>query len=56
MGLTVCFDALGSCFGVEILVDAVEGLLGDELRKAGSGSKMVVMDWVRPPLLLRPQI
>jgi 2-haloacid dehalogenase len=46
MTITVCFDALGTCFGVEVLVDAVDKLLGKELSAVGSGSKMVVMDWV----------
>jgi 2-haloacid dehalogenase len=46
MTLTVCFDALGTCFGVEVLIDAVEEVLGDKLRAAGSDSRMVVMDWV----------
>ena len=46
MGLTVCFDALGTCFTVEVLIDAVEELLGDRLREAGSDARMTVQDWV----------
>ncbi len=43
---TICFDALGTCFSVDPLVDVLEELLGKELRDAGSGARMVVMDWV----------
>ncbi|ORY31826.1 HAD-like domain-containing protein [Naematelia encephala] len=43
--ITVCFDALGSLFSLEPLIDVVEQVLGDELRSAGSGSRAVVMDW-----------
>ena len=49
MPLTVCFDALGTCFSFETLVDALDEILGEELRHAGSGARMVIMDWVRLP-------
>ena len=45
MTLTVCFDALGTCFTTEALVEALEGVMGDELKSAG-GARMVIMDWV----------
>ena len=45
MVLTVCFDVLQTCFSLEPLVDAVEEVMGDQLREAGVGSRMVVMDW-----------
>jgi hypothetical protein len=46
MTLTVCFDALGTCFSLEVLVQALDELMGDKLRAAGSGPRMTIMDWV----------
>lgn len=46
MAVTVCFDALGTCFSMEPLIEALDELMGEKLRQAGSGSRMVVMDWV----------
>jgi len=45
MAVTVCFDALGTCFSVDVLVEAMDELLGERLREAGSGARMTVMDW-----------
>lgn len=43
--LTVCFDAMGTCFSFQPLVDAVEEQFGDQLKQRGQGARMVVMDW-----------
>ncbi|WWD18799.1 haloacid dehalogenase, type II [Kwoniella shandongensis] len=45
MTLTVCFDALGTCFTLEQVTDAVDETFGDRLRAVGFGSKGFVMDW-----------
>lgn len=45
MVLTVCFDVLQTCFSLEPLVDAVEEVMGDQLRSAGASPRGVVMDW-----------
>ena len=44
--LTVCMDVLGTCFTLEPVIEALDELMGDELRRAGSGARMVIMDWV----------
>jgi 2-haloacid dehalogenase len=44
--LTVCFDALGTCFSLDPLVRAVDELLGERLVAAGQGARTVVDDWV----------
>lgn len=44
--LTVCFDALGTCFSLDPLVRAVDELLGERLATAGQGARTVVYDWV----------
>ena len=46
MSPTVCFDALGTCFSVEPLVEALDEILGARLRDAGAGPRTVIMDWV----------
>lgn len=46
MPVTVCFDALGTCFGTDVLVETLEKLMGDRLRAAGSDVRMTIMDWV----------
>ena len=46
MTVTVCFDALGTCFSLQTAIDALETLMGDELRAAGSDARMTIMDWV----------
>jgi len=46
MTITVCFDALGTCFSLEPCIKALDELLGKELRAAGSDSRMTIMDWV----------
>jgi hypothetical protein len=46
MTVTVCFDALGTCFSLEPAIKALEALLGSELRSAGSDARMTIMDWV----------
>ncbi|RSH90798.1 hypothetical protein EHS25_009973 [Saitozyma podzolica] len=43
--LTVCFDALGTCFSLDPLVRAVDELLGERLVAAGQGARTVVHDW-----------
>lgn len=54
MTVTVCFDALGTCFSLEPVVKALDELLGDELRQAGSCPRMTIQDWVsRLPLILQ---
>ena len=45
--LTVCFDALGTCFNFGKATEALEAVMGDRLRAANSGANMVIMDWVR---------
>lgn len=46
MTLTVCFDALGTCFSLQPVIDALEEFMGGELRDAGSDPRMTIMDWV----------
>jgi hypothetical protein len=46
MTITVCFDALGTCFSLHPATEALETLMGDELRAAGSDARMTIMDWV----------
>lgn len=46
MTVTVCFDALGTCFSLDPAIQALEELMGDELRSAGSCPRMTIMDWV----------
>ncbi len=46
MAVTVCFDVMGTCFSLDVLVEAVDNLLGKDLRGAGSGPRAVVLDWV----------
>jgi len=47
MTITVCFDALGTCFSLDPCIKALDELLGQELRAAGSDARMTIMDWVR---------
>lgn len=46
MTITVCFDALGTCFSLDPCIKALDELLGKELRAAGSDAQMTIMDWV----------
>jgi len=46
MTVTVCFDALGTCFSLQPAIEALDTLMGDELRAAGSDARMTIMDWV----------
>lgn len=46
MSFVVCFDALGTLFSPEPLVEALDEVLGDRLRAAGSGARSTIMDWV----------
>lgn len=46
MTVTVCFDALGTCFSLDPVVQALDEVMGDQLRSAGSCPKMTIMDWV----------
>jgi hypothetical protein len=46
MTVTVCFDALGTCFSLQPVIEALDSLLGLELRLAGSDARMTIMDWV----------
>jgi len=46
MTITVCFDALGTCFSLEPCIKALDDILGKELRAAGSHARMTIMDWV----------
>ncbi|WVR06649.1 haloacid dehalogenase, type II [Kwoniella sp. DSM 27419] len=43
--LTVCFDALGTCFTLDEVVKAVDKLYGDQLRDKGWGAKGFTNDW-----------
>ncbi|WVW85063.1 haloacid dehalogenase, type II [Kwoniella bestiolae CBS 10118] len=45
MTLTVCFDALGTCFTLHNIIGAVDKQYGEELAKKGLGSKGFVLDW-----------
>ncbi|WWC62962.1 uncharacterized protein I303_105560 [Kwoniella dejecticola CBS 10117] len=45
MTLTVCFDALGTCFTLQDIISAVDEQYGQGLAKNGWGSKGFVMDW-----------
>jgi hypothetical protein len=52
MTITVCFDALGTCFSLDPAIKALDDLLGKELRVAGGDARMTIMDWVR--IFLQP--
>lgn len=52
MVLTVCFDALGTCFTLEPVIEALEELMGDELRPVG-GARMIIMDWASKLITIR---
>jgi hypothetical protein len=44
MDISVCFDALGTCFTLDGVVSALEQALGDRL---GPGvARMIILDWV----------
>ncbi|WRT68107.1 haloacid dehalogenase, type II [Kwoniella shivajii] len=45
MTLTICFDALGTCFTLADIISAVDKTYGDELRRKGWGSQGFVNDW-----------
>ncbi|KAK8858906.1 haloacid dehalogenase, type II [Kwoniella newhampshirensis] len=45
MTVTVCFDALGTCFTLEKVIQAVDDKFGEKLAKIGFGAKGFVMDW-----------
>ncbi|WVQ96592.1 haloacid dehalogenase, type II [Kwoniella sp. CBS 9459] len=45
MTLTVCFDALGTCFTLADVISAVEEQYGPDLTRAGWGVKGFVNDW-----------
>ncbi|WWC71105.1 haloacid dehalogenase, type II [Kwoniella pini CBS 10737] len=45
MTLSVCFDALGTCFTLQNIISAVDEKYGEDLAKNGWGSKGFVMDW-----------
>lgn len=47
MPLSICFDALGTCFTTEALVEALDQVMGEQLKPVG-GARMIVMDWVSP--------
>lgn len=51
MVLTVCFDALGTCFTLEPAVKALEEVMEDTLPPGVA--RMVIMDWVCRPSLFR---
>jgi hypothetical protein len=50
MTITVCFDALGTCFSLDPAIKALDDLLGKDLRAAGGDARMTIMDWVRVAL------
>ena len=50
MTVTVCFDALGTCFSLEPVIQALDELMGDELRSAGACPRMTIWDWVSQSL------
>ncbi|WVF69096.1 haloacid dehalogenase, type II [Kwoniella sp. CBS 6097] len=45
MAVTVCFDALGTCFTLADIISAVEEQYGQDLVRAGWGVKGFVNDW-----------
>lgn len=45
MTKSVCFDVLGTCFGFEAAIEAIEARLGDRLRAIGVDPKTLFFSW-----------
>lgn len=47
MSKSVCFDVLGTCFGFEVAIKAIEERLGPRLKAIGVDPKTLFFSWYR---------